>query len=353
VGRIQGPEGVQGEQGLQGLAGLQGLQGIQGLPGIQGPQGATGATGATGARGAIGPAGANGKDGTSVTILGSYTQYADLVAAHPTGSTGDGYLVDGYLYVWDSLNSQWLNVGLIRGPQGEKGEKGDVGETGATGATGPVGPTGLNGVAGPQGIQGLQGIQGVQGIPGVTGNTGPAGPQGPQGAVGPAGPQGPQGPAGTSGFGSFGSFYDTQTQTNVNPTGLNKMMMRETDFTKDVSIVNNSQIKFAKAGTYNIAFSVQLKKTDGSSSDISIWLSKGTTALAWTTTDVTIQGNTQKLVAAWNFFVTVEANDYVELNWYSDDNSVQLLAAPARAATSTNPAIPGIPSVILTVNQVQ
>jgi hypothetical protein len=46
-----------------------------------------------GLRGIQGPA------GTSVTILGSYATYADLVAAHPTGNNGDGYIVDPYLYV--------------------------------------------------------------------------------------------------------------------------------------------------------------------------------------------------------------------------------------------------------------
>lgn len=77
-----------------------------------------------------------GEDGTSVTILGSYNTLADLQAAHPTGSTGDAYLVGGDLYVWNG--SAWEDVGTIQGPQGPQG---------ATGATGPQGPQGNAGVS--------------------------------------------------------------------------------------------------------------------------------------------------------------------------------------------------------------
>ena len=110
-----------------------------------------------------------GRDGTSVTILGSYNTLAELEADHPTGSTGDAYMVAGDLYVWNG--SAWEDVGQIQGPQG------------------------------PQGPQGEQGIQGPQGETGATGPTGPQGPQGEQGetgATGARGPQGNQGPQGAS-----------------------------------------------------------------------------------------------------------------------------------------------------------
>ena len=63
-----------------------------------------------------------GQDGTSVSILGSYDTYLELVNAHPTGESGDGYLVDGDLYVWDGENNKWVDVGTIRGPQGKDAE---------------------------------------------------------------------------------------------------------------------------------------------------------------------------------------------------------------------------------------
>ena len=72
----------------------------------------------------------DGVDGTSITILGSYSTEAELIAAHPTGNKGDSYLVKGDLYVWDITSSTWKNVGTIQGPEGEKGEKGEKGDSG-------------------------------------------------------------------------------------------------------------------------------------------------------------------------------------------------------------------------------
>ena len=101
-----GDKGDTGDQGTQGVQGLQGVQGTQGLQGAQGTQGIQGAS-------------IQGTAGTSVTILGSYNSLAELEAAHPTGTGGDGYIIDPYLYVW--LSGAWTNVGVIQGPQGVQG----------------------------------------------------------------------------------------------------------------------------------------------------------------------------------------------------------------------------------------
>lgn len=72
-------------------------------------------------RGEKGADGASGKDGTGVTILGSYSSIDALKAEHPTGSAGDSCLVNGHLYVWDTVGSDWKDVGTIQGPKGEPG----------------------------------------------------------------------------------------------------------------------------------------------------------------------------------------------------------------------------------------
>ena len=79
--------------------------------------------------------GADGKDGTSITILGSYSTEAELIAAHPTGNKGDGYLVAGDLYVWDVSTSAWKNVGSIQGPAGTDGRDGVDGTDGIDGVS--------------------------------------------------------------------------------------------------------------------------------------------------------------------------------------------------------------------------
>ena len=91
---------------------------------FKGPQGEKGADGAP------------GKDGTGVTILGSYSSIDALKAEHPTGSAGDSYLVNGHLYVWDTVGSDWKDVGTIQGPKGDKGDPGTNGTDGTPGKDG-------------------------------------------------------------------------------------------------------------------------------------------------------------------------------------------------------------------------
>lgn len=202
---VQGPQGIQGpkgETGAQGVKGdrgyvlvpdidddgiiswsiqepsstvpasrsIRGPQGIQGIQGPKGDQGQTGATGPQGVQGIQGPQGVAGKDGVdgkSFIILGMYATLQELMAAHPTGNTGDAYAVgtaaSNTVYNWNTEKSIWEDLGPLRGPQGPQGEQG---------VAGPQGEQGVQGATGPQGVQGIQGEQGIQG---------PEGPQGPKG----------------------------------------------------------------------------------------------------------------------------------------------------------------------------
>jgi hypothetical protein len=55
------------------------------------------------------------------------------------------------------------------------------------------------------------------------------------------------------------------------------------------------------------------------------------------------------LIAALNFFVDLEAGDYVEIMWHTFDTSTTIEALPAVSASGTTPAIPATPSVIATM----
>ena len=170
--------------------------------------------------GPTGPPGATGPAGTSVRIIGSLNDPSDLSSI--TGQeTGDGYLIQGDLYVWDG--AEWDNVGDIQGPTGATGPTGPQGEIGPTGPSGPQGIQGDPGPSGPTGASGPSGPIGVQGDPGETGPTGATGPSGPQGDPGPSGPTGAQGdtgpPGATGPSGAAGPTGATGSQGEIGPTG--------------------------------------------------------------------------------------------------------------------------------------
>jgi hypothetical protein len=90
-----------------------------------------------------------------------------------------------------------------------------------------------------------------------------------------------------------------------------------------------------------------LDKTSGASAQsIYIWLRVNGTNVANSASQVTIKDTSAEIVAAWNFIVTLETEDYFELAWSSPDTDMQLKAVTASGS------VPAIPSVILTVSWV-
>ena len=164
-----------------------------------------------------------------------------------------------------------------------------------------------------------------------------------------AGISGPAGPAGPSWTGYYGSFSDSTTQTITADTAK-AVTFDTTEETDGVAIgTPTSRIVIANAGTYNIQFSAQIDKTDGGSDDITIWLDVDGNDVARSATDLTIPNNPGRDVAAWNWVYTFTAGQYFRLMWSTPDNRMRLLAA----GTRTGPVRPAVPSVILTVTQVQ
>jgi hypothetical protein len=106
-------------------------------------------------------------------------------------------------------------------------------------------------------------------------------------------------------------------------------------------------IKAANAGVYNIAFSAQLRRGSGGSSEsINFWLRKNGTNVPSTNTVVSVQANAGLLVAAWNFFIQMDAGAEAQLMWSTSSTAIDM---PYAAASGVHPATP---SVILTVNKV-
>lgn len=145
----------------------------------------------------------------------------------------------------------------------------------------------------------------------------------------------------------YGAFSDTTTQTAAAINTAYAMTLNTTDASNGVSVGSpTSRIVVAQQGVYNIQFSTQLDKASGATGIIWIWLRHNGTNVPNTTSKVAIQGTAAECVAAWNFVLELEANDYIELMWATDDTNVQLTAASSTAL------FPAIPSVILTVTQV-
>ena len=92
---------------------------------IQAKKGDTGSTGAQGVKGAT---------GAGFTILGYYDTLTLLQAAVPEPSAGNSYGIGAAapydIYVYDGVNSEWVNNGAIQGAKGDTGGQGIQGVQG-------------------------------------------------------------------------------------------------------------------------------------------------------------------------------------------------------------------------------
>ena len=95
-----------------------------------------------------------GDPGAGLTILGEYASLDALKAAHPSGKSGDAYLIGGHIWYWQAESKSWADAGQLQGPQGPKGEDGKPGRDGVDGAKGEDGKPGRDGIDGQPGVDG-------------------------------------------------------------------------------------------------------------------------------------------------------------------------------------------------------
>jgi hypothetical protein len=141
-----------------------------------------------------------------------------------------------------------------------------------------------------------------------------------------------------------GVFYNTTTQTAAAINTAYPITLNTTDITDGVYIgATTSQVFVDRIGIYNFQFSAQLVKASAGAGNVFIWYRVNGVNVANSAGKVTLAGSSAAVVAAWNYVVKLNAGDYFELVFSTDDTGCQIVAAAAAA-----PA-PAIPSVILTV----
>ena len=142
----------------------------------------------------------------------------------------------------------------------------------------------------------------------------------------------------------YGSFFDTTTQTAAAINTAYPLTFNTTDITNGVYIgTPTSRIYVDRVGTYNFQFSAQLNKASAAAKHVFIWYRVNGVNAANSAGKVTLAGSDAAVVAAWNYVVDLNAGDYFEMVWSTDDTACRIIAVGAVA-----PA-PAIPSIILTV----
>jgi len=149
----------------------------------------------------------------------------------------------------------------------------------------------------------------------------------------------------------YGAFQDGTNQTAANTTTAYPITFDTTDFSNGVTLSNSSRLNVAQPGVYNLQFSIQIKNTTNSSADVDFWFRKNGTDIAKSNSRFGISarkssGDPSHVIVALNFFVSLAANDYVQIVWRTSDVDVTI----ETFAAGTSPTRPSIPSVIATMS---
>jgi hypothetical protein len=150
--------------------------------------------------------------------------------------------------------------------------------------------------------------------------------------------------------GYWGAFWSDVDQTNAGATSVNFMTVNNSDPSNNDVVIGttSSQIKVLNAGVYNIQFSAQFDKSDGGKDNVEVWFAKNGSNIPDSNSLFSLEGNNDKLIAALNFMLELNANDYIQIAWHSSDLNLFL----HHDAAGASPTRPETPSVIITVQQV-
>jgi len=146
----------------------------------------------------------------------------------------------------------------------------------------------------------------------------------------------------------YGAFSSDQDQTATANTAT-LMTLNTTDFANEVSIAN-SEITVANAGIYNLQFSAQFRNTDTAFQDVYIWLKQNGADITGSTGFVSVPnrhaGTDGHAIVGWNYFLTMNANDHVEIYWSVPNIAVTI----QHLAASSTPTKPSTQSVVATLS---
>lgn len=147
------------------------------------------------------------------------------------------------------------------------------------------------------------------------------------------------------------AVQDSTDQVAPNTTSANIITFDTTDYALGASLADSTKLKADYAGLYNIQFSIQLINTTNDTQEVSIWFRKNGSDVAGSNSEFSMParkstGTASRGIAALNFFIALQKDDYVQLAWRPSDVGVSIEHFP----TQTSPTRPATPSVIATMS---
>jgi len=152
----------------------------------------------------------------------------------------------------------------------------------------------------------------------------------------------------------YGAFSSSVTQTTATNTA-SALTYNTNDFVNGISVVSNSRITVTYTGIYNLQFSVQLQNLANSTEDVYIWLRHngvditGSTGLIGMLPRKSV-GNASHGIYGWNYYVSMNASDYIEIWWSTTDGTNVTIPYYPASGTPTKPSTQSVVATLTFVS---
>lgn len=152
---------------------------------------------------------------------------------------------------------------------------------------------------------------------------------------------------------NHGAFQDTTTQSGSITAGT-PFTFNTTDVSDGVTLVSGSRLTVPIGGVYNFQWSGQFQNVENTIQNVLVWLRIDGVDVPGSAGQIDLPARKSagvfgKLIIGWNYFLTLTANQYVEIVWLP---GIATITCPAYPASLVTPVHPSTASVIVTVNQV-
>lgn len=126
----------------------------------------------------------------------------------------------------------------------------------------------------------------------------------------------------------YGAFQSTVDQTAAAANTAYAMTLNTVDYANGVSVASNSRITVVDAGIWNLQWSGQFENTDSQDHDVRVFIKINGTVVTGSTGFFAVASKHGSVnghgLVGWNYFVSLDATDYVELWWETDNTQVTI-----------------------------
>ena len=152
---------------------------------------------------------------------------------------------------------------------------------------------------------------------------------------------------------NHGAFQSIVTQTGSVTAGT-PFTYNVVDVADGVTLVSGSRLTVPIAGVYNFQWSGQFENPENVIESVRVWLRIDGVDVPGSAGFISLPARKNpallgEVIIGWNYFLTLTANQYVEIVWLP---SIVTVIAPALPASLVTPVYPSTASVIVTIDQV-